>query len=451
VASEITLNLRIGKTKPGLETRPESAPREVMEAITQVQVQAGGAGRGGFDLTLALSRRSVIANRLLPSGFFDPPTRVVISVTMRGTETVLMDGVIAQYEVVPSDEAGRSVLSIKGEDLTRMLDLIDLSGFPYPALPAELRVALMIGKYAPLYHIAPLVVPSVLFETPDPLVMVPPQRGTDYTYITQLAARVGYMFRFYPGPKPGESVAYWGPKVHLPLPFLPEPEPVAIDWDGRSNVESLAFTFDGFKKTQWLVIIQDGASHLPIPIPVPDVNPLSPPMGAKQPFPLRFLPLEGLAKFDPLEATAIALARAAETADVVGAQGTLDVVRYGMVLPLYTDVEVRGAGLTFDGTYFIEHVTHTIKPGSYKQGFTLTRNALLPGGHRLARSTAPVQELAGVAEPGAARVAGSADARVAVAGAALPGPAGPLPGSGLSTVGVPTLPQGRVAGLPARL
>ena len=33
------------------------------------------------------------------------------------------------------------------------------------------------------------------------------------------------------------------------MPFLPTPPPLAIDWDGRSNVESLQFSFDGFKKT----------------------------------------------------------------------------------------------------------------------------------------------------------------------------------------------------------
>ena len=422
--SEITLSLRLGKTDP------QPAPREVMEALTEVQVRAGGAGRGGFDLTFALSRRSAIATRLLPTGYFDPPTRVVISVTVRGSRTVLMDGVIAQYEVVPSDEAGRSVLSVKGEDLTRMLDLIDLSGFPYPGLPAEARVAIMIAKYAPIYQIVPLIVPTVLFEVPNPLISVPPQRGTDYTYITGLAARVGYMFRFYPGPEPGMSVAYWGPKVTLPLPFLPKPQPLAIDWDGRSNVESLAFSFDGFKKTQWVVLIQEPTTKLPIPIPVPDVTPLSPPLGAKQPMPLQIRPLVGLAKYNPLQAAAIALARAAQTADVVGAHGSLDVLRYGMVLPLFTTVPVRGAGLTFDGDYFIDSVTHTIKPGSYKQAFTLTRNALLPGNDPLGYLASPVQELAGFAEAGAAQVASSAPASAAVAAAAMPGAPGALPGLG---------------------
>jgi hypothetical protein len=449
LASDIILTLRIGMTDP------QPVDREVIQALTSVEVRVGGEGRGGFDLSFSLSRRSRIATELLPSGYFDPPTRVIISVTVLGIETVLMDGVIAQHEVVPSDEAGRSVLSIKGEDLTRMLDLLDLSGFPYPCLPAEARVAVMIAKYAPLYQIEPLIVPSVLLEVPNPTIQIPPQRGTDYTYIRQLAARVGYMFRFYPGPRPGMSVAYWGPKVHLPLPFLPAAHPLAIDWDGSSNVESLSFSFDGFKKTQWVMIIQESSLHIPLPIPIPDVSPLSPPLGAKQPMPLAIRPLVGMAKFNPLQAAAIGLARAAETADVVGGHGTLDVLRYGMVLPLYNTVEVRGAGITFDGTYFVDTITHTIKRGSYKQGFGLTRNALLPGSEPLGYLSSPVQELAGFAVATESQLGRSAHATLATATAALNGPPGALPGSSSDLRDVTsrggTDLAGRVTNLPSAL
>ena len=62
--------------------------------------------------------------------------------------------------MVPSDEPGKSVLSIKGDDLTRMLDVVDLSGFPWPAMPAEARVALAVAKYMPLYGIVPLLCPA---------------------------------------------------------------------------------------------------------------------------------------------------------------------------------------------------------------------------------------------------------------------------------------------------
>ena len=40
-------------------------------------------------------------------------------------------------------------------------------------------------------------------------------------------------------------------------------------------------------------------------------------------------------------------------------------------------VGVRGVGLAYDGLYYVKSVTHSIKPGEYKQSFTLARNGLV--------------------------------------------------------------------------
>jgi hypothetical protein len=71
------------------------------------------------------------------------------------------------------------------------------------------------------------------------------------------------------------------------------------------------------------------------------------------------------------------LAQAAEYAEAVTCSGSLDVVRYGGVLKARQLVGVRGAGLAFDGLYYVKSVTHKIKRGEYKQDFTLTRNGLV--------------------------------------------------------------------------
>jgi hypothetical protein len=41
-------------------------------------------------------------------------------------------------------------------------------------------------------------------------------------------------------------------------------------------------------------------------------------------------------------------------------------------------VGVRGAGIAYDGYYYVKSVTHNIKHGEYKQSFALSRNALVP-------------------------------------------------------------------------
>jgi hypothetical protein len=38
---------------------------------------------------------------------------------------------------------------------------------------------------------------------------------------------------------------------------------------------------------------------------------------------------------------------------------------------------MRGAGIAFDGLYFVDSATHHLKPGEYKQNFVLKRNALI--------------------------------------------------------------------------
>lgn len=367
MADNFTLSLLIGPLVPS------PAPQSVIDALTNVQVTTASGQKSGFQLTFTVSKTSPILRALLPAGYFDPPTRVIITTTLRGTPTPIMDGVITRHEFAPSNDPGQSKLTITGEDVSRMMDLIDFSGFKWPAMPAEARVALMVAKYA-MYGIVPLVMPSVLIDVPNPLDDIPSQDGTDLAYINNLAGTVGYVFYIDPGPVPGMNTAYWGPeiKVGLPQPAL------TVNSDGASNVESLSFSLDGFAKTVFVVVIQEPTSKIPIPIPVPDVNPLQPPLGLKPPLPLKVSPIRGLAKYTPIQAAAIGLAKAAQSADVISGSGTLDVLRYGRVLKARQLVGVRGAGLAYDGLYFVKSVTHTIKRGEYKQSFSLTRNATIP-------------------------------------------------------------------------
>ena len=71
------------------------------------------------------------------------------------------------------------------------------------------------------------------------------------------------------------------------------------------------------------------------------------------------------------------LAHATQNSDSVFGNGQLDVLRYGRVLKSRGLVGVRGAGLPFDGLYYVKSVSHDIQRGSWKQGFQLARNGLL--------------------------------------------------------------------------
>jgi hypothetical protein len=351
---------------------PIPAPRQVMEALTAVQVTVGSGQRSGFQLTFGISMRSILAQSLLPSGYFDPSTRVIITVTVNGTPNVLMDGVITRHDIAPSNDPGQSTLSLTGEDLTRVMDLIDSRGRSYPNMPAEARVALILANYA-IYGIIPKVIPSVLVDVPIQTERTPGQQGTDLGYINQLASEVGHVFYLEPGPLPGANIAYWGPEVKsgVPQPAL------NVNMDAQTNVESLSFGLDGFSKTLYLLKILIPESKQSITVPVPDITPLNPPLGAKPIPPVRVEQLADTASLKAPEVASLALARASQSAEVVSGSGQLDVLRYGRPLRARQLVGVRGAGVTYDGLYYVKSVTHNIKRGEYKQSFSLSRNALI--------------------------------------------------------------------------
>lgn len=352
---------------------PQPAPPEVADALLSAQVTQATEGKSGFMLSFGFGKGSPLRRRF-EQGLFDPPNRMVLYVTLNGTPHVLMDGVITRHEVTASNEPGQSRLTVTGEDLTRLLDLVDLSWLiKYPAMPAEARVALILAKYLP-HGMVPMVIPSVNIDVPLPLERIPSHMGTDLQYVTHLANSVGYVFYVEPGPVPGMSVAYWGPEIKVGEPQ----QALIVNSDAGSNVDTLTFGFDGFSKTVFLMMIRPESIPVPIPIPIPDVNPLSPPLGARPPFPLRVEPLHGVGHYSPAQAIMVGLSKAARAAEVISCNGNLDVLRYGRVLKARRLVEVRGAGLPHDGLYFVRSVSHQIKPGEYRQSFTLSRNAFEP-------------------------------------------------------------------------
>ena len=141
---------------------------------------------------------------------------------------------------------------------------------------------------------------------------------------------------------------------------------------------SLDFTFDKEKRELPVVFVQEPFSKAPIPIPIPDVTPLSPPLGLVPPIPPKVTFLKDTAKLGPATALMTGISYAAKHSDSVFGRGELDVSRYGHVLRSRGLVGVRGAGDAYNGLYYVTTVTHKLKRGSFTQSFELARNALLP-------------------------------------------------------------------------
>lgn len=352
---------------------PLPAPKPLSDALVSVEVTESATGRSGFQLTFTLSDKGILETFfMLAGGAPLPIIRVVLMVTFPGIPQVLMDGVVLHTEVQPDAMRGSSKLVVTGQDLTALMDLIDLSGLPYPGMPSDVRALTILAKYA-MFGVVPEVIPVPAPDIPIPVLQTPSQKKTDYNYLQHLAEEVGYVFYLVPGPLPGMSQAYWGPQMRLGLPQTA----LNVNLDAWTNVESLNFRYEPQNAVLPIVFIQDPTTKVPIPIPIPPITPFSPPLGAA------FMPPQKIefetetAKLNPAIALMRGFARVTETSDVVVGDGTLDVMRYGQPLRARSLVGVRGAGIAFDGMHYVDRATHQIKPGEYKQSFVLKRNALV--------------------------------------------------------------------------
>lgn len=356
---------------------PVPAPRIVVEALESATVTTAAGSSSGFQMQFSFNSTSELNTLFLiapalNSTVATPPLRILLIVTINGMPSPLFDGVVTNVQVQAGQNGGKGTINVTGDDLTRVMDTQQWDGLPFPAMPIAARVALICAKYA-AYGIVPLPIPEIFLDVPIPIDKIPAQQGTDLEYIQSLAEEVGHVFYIEPGPVPGTNVAYFGPeiKVGVPQPAL------NVDMGPHTNVESLNFSFDPTKGVLPIVFIQNQQTRVPIPLPIPNLNPLQPPLAAIPTSISNINVMKDTAKLSPTKALSRGLAAAARSQDSVSASGTLDVLRYGRLLKARQLVGVRGVGLAYDGLYFVRSVTNTLKAGEFKQNFELTRNGLI--------------------------------------------------------------------------
>jgi hypothetical protein len=371
LAKGIHLTLMIGPIVP------VPVPQMVMNALDSVQVTTAAGSASGFQMSLQFSSKSELNTFFIIAGAMNsgpatPPLRVMLIITLNGTPQPLFDGVMTNVEVHAGSNGSPGTVTVTGEDLTKVMDMLDFSGLPYPAMPIEARVALICAKYA-AFGLIPLIIPVLFPDVPIPVDKIPAHKGTDLQYIQQLAEEVGYIFYIEPGPVAGTNIAYFGPeiKVGVPQPAL------NVDMDALTNVENMSFSFDPTKGVLPIVFIQNQLTRIPLPIPIPNINPLQPPLGLLSTSISNIKVLKDTAKMNPMQAISKGLNEAKKSQDSVSANGSINVLRYGRPLKARQLVGVRGAGIAYDGLYFVKSVTSTLKRGEFKQSFNLTRNGLV--------------------------------------------------------------------------
>ena len=174
------------------------------------------------------------------------------------------------------------------------MDIIELTGLPFPAMPPAVRVLLVLAKYA-AFGVIPMVIPSIARGPADPDPAHPAAAGHRLR-LRQARSRseVGYVFYIEPGPAPGHVEGLLGPG---------DPRRRAAagahrsTWTRSPTSRSSSFNFD--KETQGRCRSSSSRSRSArrrSAMPIPDITPLNPPLGLVPPLPPKIEKLDDTAQ-----------------------------------------------------------------------------------------------------------------------------------------------------------
>lgn len=355
-------------------TVPAPAPPALLEALDKVEVNHSDQERSGFQITFRAGRGATgIADYpLLASPLLAPGVRVIVAVTFGVVPRVLIDGLITHQQLSPGEKPGEGTLAITGEDLSVVMDREEKI-VEHPAQNEAVIALKILASYAH-YGIVPQVIPPPSFEIPLPTERIPVQRATDLAYLEELAARFAYVFHLEPGPLPTLTQAYWGPpkRIGLPQPAL------SVNLGSDTNVTTIDFKNDAAAAASVEGSVQDRQTNAAVP--VRSGPSLRPPLAARPALANPILAGKRVFRAGAGKSATQALAEAQgqseASTDVVQVDGELDAGRYGHVLQARGLVGLRGAGLSYDGLYYVRQVSHAIARGNYTQSFSLVREGL---------------------------------------------------------------------------
>jgi hypothetical protein len=359
----IRLVLLLGKSVP------LPASYDLMSAFVKAEVTNDAKNGDGFQMTFSLSKGLVDYNLL--DGTFDPDTRVILGVILGAIPQVLIDGIVTHHQVAPSNEPGMSTLTVTGSDLTVALDKEEKNK-KYDNQPDSVIFSSLIANYAQ-YGLIPA--PTLTTNIPLSVYETPWQQETDLKFIQRMAERNGFVFYIEPVTF-GVNTAYFGPESRL---GVPQPA-LTMNMGSWTNVDSLSFSLDGMAPVSTKGSFVEPITKLTIPIPsLPSLK--IPPLVASPAPALRTVLMRDTANQNAGKAATSAVAALTNSPDAVKADGKVDTVRYGSILRARKLVGVRGAGLSYNGYYFVQRVSTTIERGQCSQSFSLTREgtkSLLP-------------------------------------------------------------------------
>jgi phage protein D len=279
-----------------------------------------------------------------------------------------MNANIIETNATFANQPGNSILNVVAMDPTVLMNLKQVVK-PWPNR-SDSDVAQEIFS-APEYGFTPIVDTTNWRRQENEQTMI--QRGTDIQFLQELARRNGFEVYIETNGATGVIEGHF----HAPRLDLPPQGVLSVNMRDATNVNSFNARFDMLRPSSVQTTNLDVESRQPQQSQVTSSR--STTLGQQTALTSQqqrvVLPTQtGLARTGEQQPYAQALAD--ESALAITAEGELNTVAYGAVMRAKRPIAVRGAGKQFSGTYYVERVLHVLTADSYKQNFTLRRNAL---------------------------------------------------------------------------
>ena len=346
----------------------------VMEALAEVEVTHQDEGRSGFRLTFTVGRSGpfdLVDFGLVANPALGLNSRVILLASFNAVPRVLIDGLVIRRDLIPGNRPGEGRLVLSGQDLSVALERCAKSA-EHPAMDETAIVSFLALSYAQ-YGMMPLVLPPSVIDPVVPVDRTPTQATDDWRFLTDLAERHGYVCYIEAGPAPFVNTLYFGPRLR---PDIQQPA-ISVNVGPESNVTDLSFANDALAPERIEAQVQDRLTGQVVPVMTPVST--RPPLGLVP----DWLRLGSTVRCRAMNTSGLSIPQAFGRAqghfdrsvdDSLTATGTLDPLRYNGFLRAHAKVDLRGAGITFDGTWLVRRVRHLIAGGRYTQDFTLSRH-----------------------------------------------------------------------------
>ena len=345
---------------------------ELYRCIERITVNEDLEVGSSFSVTLTVCRNADGSWPHLDDDNLRPWNRVTIVAAFPDHSDVIIDAYISHVDVNTDRQQGMMTVEIRGVDASYRLNLeekcvvwtsdrLDGSEPTYEAIARHIIESYRLRAVLPEQTSGG--------SGPQPAVV---QRGTDHRFLRELARRKGYEFYVRGGD------AHFHPPT---LTGTPQ-KVIAVNFGDETNCDRLRVNVDGTLPTQASMSRVDpmtGRAET-----VPSTGSGLPPLGTTELSALRGAVRVPQTRVVVRRQGAVSRAQMQDHVDGllrrhawwVNARGTLDGLRYGRVLRSRKLVTIKGLGRTYNGSYYVRKVTHTLGPRSYSMEFEASRNAL---------------------------------------------------------------------------